>query len=145
MKLRTEDPWMPAPAYGRALRGLTVNLLVQDIGTSLVFQQDVLGAEIVYSDPDIAVLRFRDAEWMLHADHTYEDHPLHGSLSSDIPRGIGTELRLHGRDPDKAETAARELGYTILEGASDKPHGLREAYVIDPDGYTWVPDIPTAA
>lgn len=145
MKLRTEDPWMPAPAYGRSLRGLTVNLLVQDIGTSLVFQQDVLGAEIVYSDPDIAVLRFRDAEWMLHADHTYEDHPLHGSLSSDIPRGIGTELRLHGRDPDKAETAARELGYTILEGASDKPHGLREAYVIDPDGYTWVPDIPTAA
>jgi catechol 2,3-dioxygenase-like lactoylglutathione lyase family enzyme len=145
MKLRTEDPWMPAPAYGRSLRGLTVNLLVQDIGTSLVFQQDVLGAEIVYSDPDIAVLRFRDAEWMLHADHTYENHPLHGSLSSDIPRGIGTELRLHGRDPDKAESAARELGYTILEGASDKPHGLREAYVIDPDGYTWVPDIPTAA
>ena len=145
MKLRTEDPWMPAPAYGRSLRGLTVNLLVQDIGTSLVFQQDVLGVEIVYSDPDIAVLQFRDAEWMLHADHTYEDHPLHGSLSSDIPRGIGTELRLHGRDPDKAETAARELGYTILEGASDKPHGLREAYVIDPDGYTWVPDIPTAA
>ena len=82
---------------------------------------------------------------MLHADHTYEDHPLHGGLCSDIPRGIGTELRLHGRDPDKAETAARELGYTILEGASDKPHGLREAYVIDPDGYTRVPDIPTAA
>ena len=134
---------MPAPTYGRSLQGLTVNLLVQNIGDALTFQQDVLGAEIVYSDPDIAVLRFRDAEWMLHADHTYEDHPIRGSLSSDIPRGIGAELRLHGRDPDKAETAARELGYTILDGASDKPHGLREAYLIDPDGYTWVPDIPT--
>jgi catechol 2,3-dioxygenase-like lactoylglutathione lyase family enzyme len=143
MKLRTEEPWMPAPTYGRSLEGLTVNLLVQDIGISLAFQRDVLGVEVVYSDPDIAVLRFRDAEWMLHADHTYEDHPLHGSLNSDIPRGIGVELRLHGRDPDAAETAARELGYTILDGTSDKPHGLREAYLIDPDGYIWVPDIPT--
>ena len=143
MKLRTEEPWMPAPAYGRSLEGLTVNLLVQDIETSLAFQKDVLGAEVVYSDPDIAVLRFRDAEWMLHADHTYEDHPLHGSLNPDIPRGIGAELRLHGRDPDEAETAARELGYTILDDASDKPHGLREAYIIDPDGYIWVPDVPT--
>lgn len=143
MKLRTEEPWMPAPAYGRSLEGLTVNLLVQDIGVSLAFQKDVLGAEVVYGDPDIAVLRFRDAEWMLHADHTYEDHPLHGSLNSDIPRGIGAELRLHGRDPDAAEAAARELGYTVLDGASDKPHGLREAYLIDPDGYIWVPDIPT--
>ena len=143
MKLRTEEPWMPAPAYGRSLQGLTVNLLVQHIENSLAFQQDVLGAAVVYSDPDIAVLRFRGAEWMLHADHTYEDHPLHGSLSSDIPRGIGAELRLHGCDPDKAETAARERGYLILDGASDKPHGLREAYLIDPDGYIWVPDIPT--
>jgi len=24
----------------------------------------------------------------------------------------------------------------------DKPHGLREAYLIDPDGYIWVPDTP---
>ena len=143
MKLRTEEPWMPAPVYGRSLKGLTVNLLVHDIGSSLAFQRDVLGAEIVYSDPDIAVLRFRDAEWMLHADHTYEDHPLHGSLQEDIIRGIGAELRLHGRDPDEAESAARELGCTVLEGASDKPHGLREAYLVDPDGYIWVPDVPT--
>ena len=53
------------------------------------------------------------------------------------------ELRLHGRDPDAAEARARELGYTVLAGALDKPHGLREAYIVDGDGYLWVPDVPT--
>ncbi len=144
MKLRTGDPWMPAPQYSRSLRGLTLNLLVREVARALPFQREVLGAEIVYSDPDFAVLRFGEAEWMLHADHTYLDHPLHGSLSEHEPRGVGAELRLHGRDPDEAEAAARRLGYTVLAKATDKPHGLREAFLIDPDGYLWVPDLPLA-
>ena len=55
---------------------------------------------------------------------------------------FGAELRLHGRDPDDAEAAARALGLTVMAGAMDKPHGLREAFIIDPDGYLWVPDVP---
>ena len=30
-----------------------------------------------------------------------------------------------------------------LAEAADKPHGLREAFIFDEDGYLWVPDIPT--
>ncbi len=143
MKLSTTEPWMSAEAYGRSLRGLGVNLLVQDVAASLPFHRQVLGAAVVYSDADFAVLRRDEAEWLLHADHTYRDHPLYGSLEAGLARGIGAELRLHGRDPDEAEAAAREHGYTVLDGASDKPHGLREAYIVDGDGYLWVPDIPT--
>ena len=75
MKLRTGEPWVPANVYGPSLRGLTLNLLVRDVGAALMFQQEVLGAEIVYHDPDFAVLRAFGAEWMLHADHAYLDHP----------------------------------------------------------------------
>jgi catechol 2,3-dioxygenase-like lactoylglutathione lyase family enzyme len=142
MKLRTGDPWMPAPTYGRSLHGLSLNLLVRDIVTALPFHREVLGAEVVYSDPDFAVLRHGEAEWMLHADHTYLEHPLHQSLSHGLTRGVGAELRLHGRDPDEAEAMARRLGFTVLAGAKDKPHGLREAYLLDADGYLWVPDVP---
>ena len=57
-------------------------------------------------------------------------------------RGAAAEFRLHGIDLDKAEANARTQGYTVLAGALDKPHGLREAYILDPDGYCWVPDVP---
>jgi len=145
MKSREGEPWMAADDYGRSLKGFGINLLVQDMDRALAFQTDVLQAEIIYSDPDFAVLRGYEAEWMLHADHTYRDHPLSGSLSPDIPRGVGVELRLHGCDPDAAEARAIEQGYTVLAGAMDKPHGLRESYLLDDDGYLWVTDRPLPA
>ncbi len=135
---------MPADTYGQSLTGLTVNILVRDIDTSLRFQREVLGATVVYSDPDFAVLEGFDSQWMLHADHTYSDHPLSGVVSGLEGRGAGVELRLHGCDPDQAEAAARRLCYTVFQGTADKPHGLREAFIIDDDGYMWVPDIPIA-
>lgn len=144
MKKRTGDPFMPAPAYGPTLSGLSVNLLVRDIERALVFAREVLGATVVYADADFAVLRHAGAEWMLHADHTYLDHPLHGSLAAGDARGVGAELRLHGRDPDAAEAAARAHGFTVLAGSMDKPHGLRECHLVDDEGYVWAPDIPLA-
>ncbi len=142
MKKREGDSWMPADDYGRSLKGLGVNLLVTSIEEARTFHTEVLGAQEVYWDPDFAVYRGFGNEWMLHADHTYQDHELHGSLGPEIARGIGVELRLHGRDPDEAEAVARKLDYHVLAGAMDKPHGLREAYIIDQDGYVWVPDVP---
>ncbi len=141
MKLSTSEPWMAADDYGRSLKGLGVNLLVRDVEAQRRFHLEVLDAEEVYADPDFAVYRRGAAEWMLHADHTYNDHPLHGSLDGDLARGIGAEIRLYGRDPDEAEAAARGLDCTVLEGATDKPHGLRECFIIDPAGYLWVPGV----
>lgn len=143
-KLRTGDPWMPAPDYGRSLTGFGINLLVREIAAALPFQREVLDAVVVYSDSDIAVVRRESAEWMLHAHHTYDAHPWHPTVTSDAPRGVGVELRLHGRDPDAAESVARRLGFEVLQPAADKPHGLREAYIVDRDGYVWVPDMPIA-
>jgi len=142
MKLRTGSPWMPAKDYARSLTGFTVNLIVRQVGASVVFQHEVLGASVVYSDPDFAVLRGYGAEWMLHADHTYLEHPLHFRLTGDEGRGTGVELRLHGCDPDAAQAAAERLRFRVLSPAADKAYGLREAHILDPDGYDWVPDIP---
>ena len=138
---RTGTPWMPADEYGRGLSGFGVNLLVADIAASVEFAETVLAATTVYADPDFAVLRHGEAEWMLHADHTYQDHPLIGFVRGVAGRGAGVELRLHGCDPDTAEAAARDAGHYVLAGAADKPHGLREAFILDPDGYCWAPDV----
>lgn len=141
MKLRTGQPWMPAPDYGQSLSGLGVNLLVRKIYDALAFQTRVLEATVVYCDPDFAVVRGAGSEWMLHADHTYADNELYGIIKSADARGVGVELRVHGCDPDAAVERAREHGYVVLASAADKPHGLREAYIIDEDGYVWVPDV----
>jgi catechol 2,3-dioxygenase-like lactoylglutathione lyase family enzyme len=144
-KERTGEPWMPADVYGRSLRGFGVNLLVRNVAKAVAFHRDVLGARVVYSDTDFAVLVLGGAELMLHADHTYANHPLHAALADDLPRGLGAELRLHDMDPDACEARARAGGHTVLAASADKPHGLRECYLLDPDGYVWVPDRPLPA
>ena len=132
---------MPAQDYGRSLKALTINLLVRNMDKALQFQREVLRADIVYSDMDFAVVRGYDAEWMLHADHTYHGHPMESVLANAGHRGAGAELRLHGCDPDGAEASARRFGFKVLVAASNKAHGLREAYLVDADGYVWVPDV----
>ena len=134
------EPWMPAPDYGRSLRpGLGVNLLVKNVPASVRFATQVLAATETYSDENFGVLRFAGSEWMVHADHTFHANPLRGVIAGIEGRGAGVELRLYGCDPDQAEKAAREGGWTVLAGSIDKPHGLRECMIIDDDGYVWVP------
>jgi catechol 2,3-dioxygenase-like lactoylglutathione lyase family enzyme len=138
-------PWMSAEDYGRSLRGFQVGLLVKDVARSVAFAREVLEAQVIYADPDFAVLRHGSGpEWMVHADHTYGSHPLLGLTGDGALRGAGIELRLHDHDPDRAAASAARLGHTILAEAADKPHGLRESYLVDPDGYVWVPDRPLA-
>src|SRR4030095_11772590 len=110
MKLRPGEPWMPAPDYGRQLHGLTINLLVRDIESALVFARRVLRAGGVFGEPDIAVLKAYGSEWMLHADHTYQGHPLQREVAAVTARGTGLELRLHGCDPHGAVGAGRGTG-----------------------------------
>ena len=144
------DTFPSAEEYGRSLKGLGVNLLVRDVDRAITFAETVLGARLVYGDKDFAVLRQgpagpSQAEWMLHADGTYHSHPLPGLLSDVHIRGAGVEIRLYACDPDQAVAAAQAHDYHVLAPAADKPHGMREAHILDPDGYCWVPSLPKAA
>jgi len=136
---------MAAPDYGRSLSGFTVNLLTANLARALIFQRDVLQAEVLHQDEDLLILRGYGSNWMVHADHTYDKHPLLDDTRGESRRGAGVELRLHDCDPDAAAARAREHGFTILDGPRDQPdHGLREAHIIDDDGYIWVPDLPVS-
>ena len=143
VKKRTGEPWMPAADYGRGLPQFTVNLIVRDLARSVAFYRDVLGADVRYDDPDFAALRVSGLEFMLHADHTYDEHPWCGRLVGDEGRGLGAELRLFGVSPDEIESRARANGATVVQPATDKAHGWREMMVADPDGYVWAIGEPT--
>jgi predicted enzyme related to lactoylglutathione lyase len=136
-KTRTGDAFVPADEYGRALPRFSVNLLVRNVDDSVKFYRDVVGVTVRYADGDFAALELNGWEFMLHADHTYDHHPLHSRLNGAGLRGDGAELRFLGVDPDAIERRARVAGATILQHAKDFPHGWRDVMVVDPDGYIW--------
>ncbi|MET3522704.1 VOC family protein [Mesorhizobium abyssinicae] len=141
---RTKTLWMKAEDFGRSLpRGLGVNLLVTDMAAA--FCRDVLGARIIYADEDFAAIELLGSIFMLHADHSYLDNEMSGVITGAETRGTGIELRLYGADPDAIEARARDLGHIVLAGTIDKPHGLRECYVVGPDGYVFVPSAALSA
>ena len=143
---RTKTPWMKAEDFGRSLpRGLGVNLLVTDMAAMEAFCRDVLGARIIYADEDFAAIELLGSIFMLHADHSYLDNAMSGVITGAETRGTGIELRLYGADPDAIEARARDLGHIVLAGTIDKPHGLRECYVVGPDGYVFVPSAALSA
>ena len=139
MKLRKTDPWKPASDYSSELSGLTVNLLVNNISKATDFITKVIEANIIYEDIDFAAIEGFGSKWCFHADHTYDKHPLTGFINKNNKRGDGIELRLFGCNPDKAEMRAIEHGFKIISKSQDKPHGLRECYILDGSGYCWVP------
>jgi uncharacterized glyoxalase superfamily protein PhnB len=139
---RKTEPWRPADEFGRSLPYFSVNLLVKDLPRSVAFYRDVLGANVEYDDADFAALSLEGLSFMLHADHAYDGHPIYARLQRATERGTGAELRVLGLDPDAVEARARSRGATIVQAATDKPHGWREMMLSDPDGYTWAIGVP---
>lgn len=131
-------------AYGRSLEsGIGVNLLVSDISNSVQFLLQVLAVQTRYWDDDFALCEGHGGSFMLHHDRTYRNHAFRASIvDNSMPRGVGVELRLYGCDPDQAVIAASQFDAIVLADAQNKPHGVREAYIIGPEGYVWVPTIP---
>ncbi len=131
-----------APEFGASLRGLGLNILVRDVVAQVTRLSAVFGMQAFQVSADFAILRYGDAVFQLHSDGTYHSNPLLGLLPENPPRGAGIEIRLYDTDPDKAADAAEAAGFTVLQSPQDKPHGLREAYLLCPDGYAWVPSRP---
>ena len=144
-KTRSGDAFLPADEYGRSLPKFSVNLLVRSVGYSLPFYRDVLGATVRYADDDFAALSLLGVDFMLHADHAYDRHPLYASLQTARERGVGAELRFLGIDPDEVEERAQRMHAMVLQPSKDFPHGWREATLLDPDGYIWTVGLPIPA
>ena len=121
-----------------------VNIYVRNVERSARFQAEVFGARIVYWEEHFAIMQAVGSTWLLHSDWTYRNHELIGAVAGIEARGCGVELRLYGVDPDLAVAAARRRGAVVLAQATEKEHGLREAHVVDDDGYVWVPSVPAA-
>lgn len=130
-----------APGFGHALHGLSVNLLLRDVQAEVAFLTAVFDMQAHLASRDFAIMVYAGQPLQLHSDASFASHPLPSLLPEAGARGAGLELRLHETDPDMAcQRAAEFAGAVILQSPRDKAaHGLREAVILDPEGYAWVP------
>jgi len=131
-----------ADAFGRSLKGIGLNLLVRDVPEQCAFLETVFGMKLYQVSADFAIVTYGDQVFQLHSDATYHSNPLLGLVPENPPRGAGVEIRLYDTDPDASVVSAKAVGGTILQDPADKPHGLREAYILCENGYAWVPSRP---
>ena len=131
-----------AEDFGASLRGIGLNLLVRDVGRQVAFLEGLFGMKAFQPTEDFAIMTYGTDVFQLHVDGTYHSNPLLGLLPESPPRGAGIEIRLYNTDPDETCARAEALGGTILQEATDKPHGLREAYILCENGYAWVVSRP---
>ncbi|MCV3269830.1 VOC family protein [Roseobacter sinensis] len=131
-----------AEDFGKSLRGIGLNLLVRDVRETATFLEHVFGMGVHRLSEDFAILTYGVQLFQLHSDGTYGSNPLLGLLPENPPRGAGIEIRLYDTDPEAAVARAEAAGAVILQAPTDKPHGLREAYILCGDGYAWVPSRP---
>lgn len=131
-----------AEAFGASLRGIGLNILVRDVKAQVAFLQDVFEIRAHRVSEDFAILSYFGEVMQIHADHTYGANPLPGLLPEAGARGAGAEFRLYQTDPDEAAARASARGAYILQEPTDKPHGLRETYILCDNGYAWVASRP---
>tara|TARA_R110002110_G_scaffold18457_55_gene77499 strand:+ start:67 stop:501 length:435 start_codon:yes stop_codon:yes gene_type:complete len=131
-----------AEDFGASLRGLGLNILVRDVATEINFLETVFEMKAHRASADFAIISYGSQIFQLHSDGTYHSNPLLGMLPENPPRGAGIEIRLYDSDPDRACARAKAFGAVVLQGPTEKPHGLREAYILCENGYAWVPSQP---
>lgn len=131
-----------AEDFGRSLSGIGLNLLVRDVPAQCAFLETVFWMKAHRVTADFAILTYGREVFQFHGDGTYHSNPLLSLLPETPPRGAGVEIRLYDTDPDEAAARAETAGASILQSPTDKPHGLREAYILCDNGYAWVPSRP---
>ena len=129
--------------YGKSLTGIGINLLVRNVEKTAAFLEEVLQTQTIRTNSNFAIIRYHDEHFMLHQDGTYAENELLSILPEAGARGAGIELRFYHTDPDEAEARANKLAdiyqCSVLRSCSDRPHGLRECFILSEDGYCFVP------
>jgi predicted enzyme related to lactoylglutathione lyase len=138
MDLETVSP----ADFGRSLRGLGLNLLCRDVRAMTGFLEATFGLTSHRLSDDFALVRHGEVLIQLHRDATFARHPLHALLPEVPPRGAGVQIYLFGIDPDAACARAETAAGLVIEPPADKPHGLREATILSPEGYAFSPAVP---
>jgi lactoylglutathione lyase len=117
--------------------GLRLELFVEDMGESVSFYRRALGFEVVREEHgDYASLRSGDI--MLGIGPIAKLPETGGYFTRSIAsqrRGLGVELVMEVDDLSAAHRRGLESGHPVFEPPQQRPWGLWDFRIVDPDGY----------
>jgi lactoylglutathione lyase len=117
--------------------GLRLELFVEDMGESISFYRRVLGFEVVREEPgDYASLR--SGHIMLGIGPVAKLPETGGYFTRSIAsqrRGLGVEIVMEVDDLSVAHRRVLDSGHPIFEPPQQRPWGLWDFRIVDPDGY----------
>jgi lactoylglutathione lyase len=117
--------------------GLRLELFVDDMEASIAFYTRVLAFDVVRHEPgDYASLRLGDVFLGIGPMAKLPEEG--GYFRRDIAtlrRGLGVEIVIEVEDVDGWRERVADSGHPILESLRERPWGLRDFRICDPDGY----------
>jgi lactoylglutathione lyase len=117
--------------------GLRLELFVEDMGESISFYRRVLGFEVVREEPgDYASLR--SGYIRLGIGPIAKLPETGGYFTRSIAsqrRGLGVEIVMEVDDLSVAHRRVLASGYPVFESPQQRPWGLWDFRIVDPDGY----------
>jgi len=87
-KTRMGEAWMPADEYGRGLPEVYGEFAGAGCGGGDSLYRDVLAGDGAVCGCGFAAMEIGGTEFMLHADHAYDRHPLHERVHGVVVRGL---------------------------------------------------------
>jgi|SRR5918993_4107774 catechol 2,3-dioxygenase-like lactoylglutathione lyase family enzyme len=117
--------------------GLRLELFALDMEASIAFYTRVLAFELVRHEPgDYASLRLGGAVLGIGpVAKLPEEGGYFGRDIATLRRGLGVEIVLEVGDVDGCQERVADSGHPILEPLRERPWGLRDFRISDPDGY----------
>jgi catechol 2,3-dioxygenase-like lactoylglutathione lyase family enzyme len=110
--------------YVDSTEQLVVELFVRDLGRSMAFYR-ALGFDLLAQHGRFASL-------------TWEDHRLFLDERDDLPEPPAVpvmNVRVMVADVDQVWRRVGELGLRVVAAIADRPYGLRDFTIADPDGF----------
>lgn len=117
--------------------GLRLELFIEDMDETVSFYRRVLGFEVVREKPgDYASLRSGDV--LLGIGPISKLPETSGYFTQDIAsqrRGLGVEIVIEVDDLGAVHRHVLASGHPVFEPPQQRPWGLRDFRIVDPDGY----------
>jgi len=134
-RLRATSMSDPDPRSASAGATLRLELFVDDLAASAAFYVGALGFAVEYQDHEYASLRNGAVVLGLGLARRLPAAHHFGQQAHARQRGVGVEIVLEVPDLDSVYRRAAASGYPPEGAPRDRPWGLRDFRIVDPDGY----------